>query len=400
MGASKWQLRKEGFFRELEKKLLAMQDLSVLIDSYSPDTPCDKIKGDFIGYLFSGIEWQFSEARRIRILEEQTKKVETVILDIQQGVKWRRKKKLRKWEARQKRIDKELDALKKSNIGQFLEHLQNIIHNLTWKSERVSCYRNTQSELDALKRSTRIKLDIAPENIQKTEFTVFGVMFILDPTHYRKIDTHKEETVGQHFSDSPFSLVSGTENGRSEEDVRGTIRHEHKHNILDGVPGFKTTHFPLERVKKCVAESNMKGINARKLLDNLREEIIAASEQAERVWEAGGDNDFWALRTAGRETAKMLEFLTEEQKKTSDKEWKGALDRVYRDIYREFHRIARYMKTALGVAREIGEPAREEAHLLFVLLRPSQYRHILSYLEYKYGKEKVREHLAKIQVTL
>lgn len=395
MSAPTWQLRKEGLLGELEKKLEAIQDLCALIDSYGPDTPCDKITGDFCGYLLFKIERQFREAKRIKILEKKSRKIDVIIAEFPMGAR-----ELQKQNARQKRVKEELDVLRKSDNGQFLEHLRGVVLDLLHKNTRVSTYRNVP---DALKQAIAAsKLAIAPEHIQKTEFTSFGVAFILEPAYYRKIDTHKEETVGQHFTGTPFSLVSGAENTRSEEDVRGTLRHEQKHNLLDGVSNIHKSSMPLAEVKKSVAARNVKRLEAKKLLDNLHEEIIAASEQAEKAWKSGSDDDFYALRTAGREASKMLAFLTEERLKVGNKdnkEWKSALMRIENDIRDKFRRIAGHMKASLAVAREIGEKATQDVHVLFVLLRPSQYRHILSYLEYKYGKEKVREHLAKIQVT-
>lgn len=279
----------------------------------------------------------------------------------------------------------------------------------------MSSYRDIRAKIDTLNPlifMPEIGRAIVAEHIQKMELTPFEISFILEPSYYRATDTYKEETVGLHFPGTPFSLISGVGKERSEEYVRGTLRHEQKHNLLDGASSIKRRGASLEEVKKGVSAESIKRLKAKEFLDDLWGEIIAASEQAERDWKSGGENDFDALRTAGREVSKMLAFLVEERSKEwseeDSKDWKSSLMRIEKDIALlriendirdKFCRIAGYMKKSLGVAREISEKATREVHVLFVLLRPSKYRHILSYLECRYGEEKVSEILGRMQVA-
>jgi hypothetical protein len=364
MGSLKRKLCRELLLKELELKLAVVRYLVALLATYDTDTSQDKINEGFSDFL-DEIEKIFEETQGTKVSKGESR-----------------------------------------SADEFLENLRGVVADLLRKSHQVSSYREIRAKIDAsnpLLFMPEMGRAIVAEHIQKTEFTPFEVSFILEPGYYRATDTHKEETVGLHFTGTPFSLISGMGKERSEECVRGTLRHEQKHNLLDGASSIQRKGASFEEIKKGVTAGSVEHMRAKEFLDGLRGEIVAASEQAERTWISGSRDDFDALRTAGREASKMIVFLAEERFKAEGmqdgEKWREELLRVENEIRDRFRGIAGHMKESLGVARELGGRATEDVHILFILLRPSQYRHILSYLECRYGEEKVREILEKMQVA-
>jgi len=318
---------------------------------------------------------------------------------------------------------------------EFLRQFEDIIKSLTKKNKYIKETTEDKAVADFIALKYNRKQGIDVDDVGEVSFGPFDIIL-----NFKKPD--KEKMAGRYFSGTPFIAIYEADKfkgpyGLYEKEI--TIRHEKIHNILDSV-GVSRALFgrSFDRFKQQLderqilkeqwaplpiienSEKMLRKIKPFHFIDEQYGEIIAAIEAARgtgfkrfspeeklayaiygrpKKEKISPEKEFYqttsAFATAGGSIIKISKYLKEKADKTDDDQMKKFLLELKKNTEQSFVKMVESIKDADEVSRLLGQEAREKVDTLFLILRPTQYRHIRGYLEHVYGKELIERRLAE-----
>lgn len=317
----------------------------------------------------------------------------------------------------QDKLGRQLAAYRQDDDVRFLSNIEQTIENLLEKNKYLHAVGfNKQAIVADLER---FGCPIPPEAVVKVKGTPFDAAIILKEGAYDEVAVRHSQ--GVHLRHTPYTLVRYTE---SREALGDVMAHERLHNLFDSAEGIRAPRASLgealrdrihslrffvhEKPMLLLAKNAAEAIVNKRpsfYLDNVQEELLAEAGAAhvagfglsgprkpERV---SADFIFAvnSLATAGRELEDLVTTLESAPAIAEYHEpwFEEACKKHADDIRRATVQLASELRKDFGITDRLGEEAGDELVGLLVLLRPSQYRHIERFLEYRHGKEAVQQ---------
>lgn len=348
-------------------------------------------------------------------------------------------------EAIERRLKKVSDwAKEKANaLGEqtFSDNLGKAIPMLIQKNKYIQALRIDRKKLeDGLSTAVRIRtatgansrLDFA--RMKDIIFEPFTITFILSTSYFDELvnsPSSKFKIGGFHLSNTVFNIVRDM---ADKKQLQALVDHEKLHGLVEGgIVGVEYDR-PSERIERefeqyeqrleqqstthdkvhAALRTNVKKFmilenSAQLLINELKEEILAQLESIELQplkkkgilsGQEGDSFDYHVRKgirgTVGAEMWKIVKLLQEKQETTQDNDIKQFCGRLIRDIKKNFNSMVEHVRDALAVSERISKDASLRVHGLCMILKPTQYRHIMKYLEYTYGKETVQQELTLV----
>ena len=219
---------------------------------------------------------------------------------------------------------------------------------------------------------------------------------------------------GMQLARSPIILIW---EGLNQETRDGIVRHERTHNMLDMTNYFSIHASELKFAKLGDAyvrgEKNDERDQAKKelgkifelgadnVIDMLHNELIASYREKERANDYYGKNtpiDLLssshfpisgevmgsAFGTAGAELGHIRGTLRLLMQSNGDNEFKEKCERFFNEMEEKNEKMIKILHESCALSLRIGADASLVLEGLLVMLRPSQWRHVMPYLEYRY----------------
>ena len=335
-------------------------------------------------------------------------------------------------------LDKALYALKEKadSLGEstFSDNLEKVTVTLADKNEHVySLWTNRkklEDELSATLRgdngNTNCRFDLT--RVKDFIFDPFNVSLVLSSSYFDQL-VKSPRTRGFHLKGTVFNFI------REHADpkyVRKVIDHEKLHGLVEGgvvgvayslpsgrlarefekyeKPQTDTATSPDEALIALTTRHMKKRAilqnSAELIINQIKEEILAVLESVElkplknTAKHLENPDDYFYLYaqkvvagTAGSEILRVVALLQEKQRTTTNEEIKNFCGRLAQDIKRSYCTMVVNVKNTLMVSERISRDAALRTHGLCMILKPTQYRYIMNYLKYKYGKETVQQEL-------
>jgi hypothetical protein len=331
-----------------------------------------------------------------------------------------------------------------ADVG-FLQLLGRTTEMLIEKNRLISGWREdgrVEQEVLAHLREESGK-EVKSTDLKEIRTRAFTVEAYVLPEAYDAIDIERSgasiDSLGFHLRNSPLSFIRVGPR-ETPGDLERTARHEGMHNLADGAMKMLMHRemtwefdFYMKELTKRRRGGRPRGdelerglevpaFQASAILDTAREELVAEMENAEAIGfrrksrkgrgreeelldDIFGKNsrkkgnpqheDFIdatsALATAGLDYRRAHDrFLSEAARYKKDPVSRALFEKKAEDLRDAVVRMVGHLSENFALAKEIGPEAQEELHQLAVLLPPSKYRHLRTYLEHKYGKERIR----------
>ncbi len=431
---SSWEKKRNEILESLERRVNLTEKLKERLDSITLDWANEKVERELLLFFENSLS-SFSEEtiERFSALEELIKKKEELekeLNDIGEIVEVYRRElteeEYRKMELSEKiRIEKletedAIEELCRDLDISFLLKLKRTIESLIEKNRYIEDIRReedpSREAIEDLLSSKHRRREIGRE-IKEVSFSAFDIVF--------DVEREDDRILGEYFKETPFIIIYNRDENDSPEK---TIEHERIHNFLDislrkksreetrlenwikyyeYLKERETNLDSLEREKRFI----MQMIDSLSLVDDQQEEIIAGMRRAkdedfgvsvarkELVKEDSDDTlaerkfeeTTGAFSTAGKTLRRICLYLKEKEEKEEDDKMKDFFSELRKNIEETFIRTVGEIKRLNEIALSLGEEAQKKLDILFLMLKPTQYRHIETYLNYLYGEERIRK---------
>ncbi len=316
----------------------------------------------------------------------------------------------------------------------YMTEVYSVIKSLVEKNEKIVGYKGDKDRVIKEAVSERFSSDaewredeiLTKEDVVDVVIDPFSASVVFESKAFDEID---EDASGLHMRESVFNYIRDSKDKNYVKDI---IRHENTHNILDGttiyagplsspdgalkgrltiitglMDGKISFPFSYSDAKKQRARERIMRLHASDLIDYTHEEILAGLDEAKKSGFRGEINmtpqeilrhvlnkkssvsvDFRrktsSFSTAGNQLSRAVEVIQKYKPHVKDSEVAEHLDLLEKGIMSSFVDMVERVKLILSFAETIGPEAEERADILFHILKPSTYRHIESYLDYKY----------------
>lgn len=299
-----------------------------------------------------------------------------------------------------------------SNIDvQFLLHTEKIINKLIDKNK----YIKETLEIGGEEKFKKDFLALEPERgknlleggeVKKITVEPFDVIMDINPLE-------KDGIFGRYFTGTPFIGVYKRKDAVFSRE--STVRHERIHNVLDHVEITRAYNSGIHRfdhlyksyqdmvakkapdvIIKC-RKDLLGRIKYYDMINENHEEIVAATERAETL---GFRNELFGLKinndekkkpsfsevarslaTAGFEMAIADDKLGAYSKGEKNAEVRKTISDLRRNFRNGVVNMSEQMRRSLAIANAMDSETREKVYMLLMMLPPSKYGHIKTYLE-------------------
>lgn len=421
---------KELIFEKLEKKIAIIKHIKQLIDQTNAAEEISDVNKRFDEY-FEEVFSQYPEARekkeKIDILWEKAHTIHErleVFSGKEENFSKEEEAEIENLKKAQDKLFAEMDVLKVDEEVCFLASLQN---GMACLEEKFSSLREME-ESDALlmaelEKALFFSIDddevgsrLDPRSIKHMAIDEFDVKVVFDKMYFTKQLAQKDKyVVGLHYAGTPFIAIRENANN-----IPLTVEHEKIHNILDGFfpkNNYDPSHLlkmylensssaeehSKQTIEQAIEKEKISTITPQALIDNLHEEMIADIDRVEAHLLNDGIVEF---STAEVEVDDMKKLLIAIERNSDDEDVKKHCLFLKEGIEKAFRRAARLMREALFISQNLGNEV--EVHALLVLLKPSKWRHIKSYLasrhntsvhEFSFKLKELQEKFNKNRVT-
>jgi hypothetical protein len=268
--------------------------------------------------------------------------------------------------------------------------------------------------------------DFSKEDVVRTESDAFSTIFVIKDDAWQKAGRNLKNF--GYFKSGTNCIFINESTDSSEDDWERTVRHERTHNTLDGI----VTHTPVdpsvrlrsgikrlerlhsqkipESILEYEADKLMSPHSLRRIIDSVHNELLA-------YFESDGDNTLntigseemkeslkgalsgidssrselllrlGSLSTAGkqlREAVVLLRDLPKVLKEVGLTEKAQEYSDTYKKLIETFDNLILESRSNYVLAEQLGPEALADRRALLYVLKPSQYRHIATYLTSKY----------------
>ena len=272
---------------------------------------------------------------------------------------------------------------------------------------------------------------IDKDKIKDIIINPFNITIILEEEYFeilnQKINIDKGENILGFHPIGIFNIVKWNKNSK---DLSFIIQHENFHSLLEGFLPFEPSPFAelknaLENVdilkKLNVSPSIIEDAEQRKrrvlnytvsdIIDRLHEELLADIDSIEyftihgdlhqvklladmdiverfefllgEFYKKGIERKYKGINTAKMEILDIKRLLEEAMKNETDTDILKQMRQLYMGIDKAFNRVIVFMNKFLFISHYTKDTSK--IHDLFVILKPSKFHHIETYLRYCYG---------------
>lgn len=318
----------------------------------------------------------------------------------------------------------EQDLILSDKDVRFLSCLESVIQNLVGKNRTINTIKGDRSKIDDQIRNTRRYGQFDWSQVAREEWTPFHLALVFNPEYFKSFFSVGEGVKGFHMSGSVINMIKGRNNRHLEDEV---IRHEALHNLVDGriypridpkiirrriakLKGLQKLGLPppiLQNQASLITELPAFIVNSS------QEEILASFETIiNRNFLSPVDNFIQSIvgksyistadhdhkdrfktftdlfQTAGHHIRMCVDILEEEIAINKGTPLEDMCRGVLNRLSEKWVDMIEQMQSDVNYAKTLGEEASRAAHLYLFLAQPSEFRHLRSFLEYKYGKKK------------
>jgi hypothetical protein len=440
-----WESRREKILDDLERNVGLMADFRSAIDGIPDDLPHADVENRLTA---AAVEV------RNRFPEESLKRFEEYrqCLDGLNRLKERKDDDLETAGASFIELTDRRRAFEaRADVG-FLHLLDRTTEMLIKKNEIIAGWRQDgRVEQEVLKRLREESgKEVRPTDLKEIRTRAFTIeVYVLPEAYDAATAEHgggSADSLGYHLRNSPMSFIRAGSD-QKPRDLERTARHERMHNLADGVAPmlmrrWTTTSdfdFYMDELTKRRRGGRRKGdelakglsdetFQAPTILDASREELVAEMENAEAVGfrrgplrKRGREEDMLsviycdgrkkepalpheefmaatgALATAGADYRRAHgRFLSEAARRKKDPVGKAQFEKKAAELREAVITMVRHLAENFALATAIGPEAQEELHQLAILIPPSKYRYLRTYLEHAHGKAKI-EHVERAE---
>lgn len=335
---------------------------------------------------------------------------------------------------RQEDVLDEISFLKEKDIDlEFLKNLDEAAKDLINKNKYIKEILAKNGKEAFIEEFLSKCQEIMPsEEIPKKEsfneviVGPFSVIFSLKEEKKKE----NEITLGSHFCKTPFIALWNFDKSSTEKEKESLIWHEKVHNYLatvslrESFKGFRHFERRLKKCQKLINEGQepetiereketLKESKVSDFINEQHEEIVAEISSKKEVLSAitkhklrregykGEFNsteviDFLGFEglckefsTAGFKIKEASKNLEKEAKAAESEEIKEICLNLKEELEKELIKVAKNIISAKRISEHLGREAEEKIEFLFLILKPTQYRHIDNYLKHIYGKEEI-----------
>ena len=263
------------------------------------------------------------------------------------------------------------------------------------------------------------------DDISEIINTPYDAAFVVKKDSYDR--SLRPKSSGYFIRGTPYIFVKEND---MDTNFQFTLEHERTHNMLEGVTEIENSD-PSKEVRKdrqrnaqftrlksghLMEESLMSKYDgtlfAHQMLDKCHDEFVAAfdfarahdfkyrphdEDEDERLVAQVFGKDEEALfreaslatRTVGHHFNLLLAELAELKKEVVSPELKNTIDNQILSLKQCYLDTVGIVEQTQYVSESLGDDVENDLEMLIMLLKPSQYRHLDSYLEAKYSKERI-----------
>lgn len=306
-------------------------------------------------------------------------------------------------------LRQEISELQTNPNVKFLVDIQSIGRSLRRKAVKVAQMKDEYMTDKDKFFDSFLPDGAAADSVSEVTFLPFEVRFFM-----KKIDVSGEPKLGGfHVPEPPMSFI---EEGSFSED---SARHESLHNILDG--SLELEHrrniFTLVDLVRIVHKDDPPDVVIKEVLelikspylelDNVRNEFMAQFDEAfKNGFFTGIKKDPFAydsekefregilssLSTAGHDITEVKKSFLRFADNINDAEAQEKIRNYVTAIDGAVLKTLHFLNDSFEIAKRLeDESAVDYLRAACFVLKPSQYRHLESYLEYKYGETKIMD---------
>ncbi len=439
-----WENREREILESLSFRVETAEELKKTIEEVTLDQSNEEVS-DHLEDCFQKIQSRFpretiDDFQRLLELEKELKEIEIELLEMekkidedtsetdQQTVKTHEEK----FNEQVKKREEYNQLLANLDIS-FLQKIKRIIENLIKKNEYIKKILEDREEPRDKATALFLKTEdiIKKDDIDKVSFEPFSIIFDVKKPRNSNVG-------GSYFLKTPFIAIYNSEGINEEPNKELKLEHEKTHNFLEAaeygkdIIGFnflKRCLNPWQKSKKLsegvreVLKEMIKKTKYFHLINSEHGEISATIEQFVQSEFGALSSEEKILRnvfgrairknserksfldivdnfaTAGSKMKEISEYLEDKIREERDEEIKDFLLKLRRDIEDGFVRVGKDIEEVIKITQFLGEDAKEKVNILFLMLLPTQYRHIKSYLRYTYGEELISEAERKARIV-
>ncbi len=423
-----WENREREILESLSLRVETAEELKKTIEAVTLEQSNEEVS-DHLEDCFQKLQSRFPREtidnfQRLLQLEEELKEIEIELLEAEEEFdedisEADKKIEIEKVNQRLEKYNEHIKLLENLDV-RFLQKIKRIIENLIRKNKYIGEVLEDRDIIVNTFLSLKTIQDegIERDDIDKVSFEPFSIIF--------NIQKSNNKFKGSCFRGTPFIAVCGTER-IEESDKELILEHEKTHNFLEGAElgqnvitfgHLKRRLSTWEKFKdisprgmKEKQREMIKKIKYFHLINNEHEEISAAIKQfmqsgfkplsikekeIRAIFGMSTKRKTFSMTighfsTAGAKMKEISKYLEDKIGEEDDEEIKGFLLELKRDVEEGFTKVGEDIEEVIKITQFLGKDAKEKVNILFLMLLPTQYRHIKSYLRYTYGEELMSE---------
>ncbi len=438
-----WESRKETLIEGLNGRVDTLLEARKLIEAFPNDVTTEQIKSSFETFTHRVTD-ELSESsqkklQQMRDLDSEAQKLRELWHTPEEDTEdySPTSEDLKKWEATDEQLSLLLGEywqLAKDEPAFFAQNLHKIADNLTQRHERLSQLITTEDRLAYVRRVIDEESGLSdPQGVLSIERHPFDLTVTMTAAGYEQT-TDEKDSYGRY---TPGGVILIKQRNQKEQDI--TLRHEQVHSLLEGAPGVidYSPQLPLAGLRsqyrlieqystnEAFAEQKerfferVERLNADSMVNALQGEVLAFlgsvdhHQLLQRLdgiyaksyvhYMAGGGRakmSSWKLTlfkeyaklfaTAGNNVGEVFIELDDLAQEVKFPAAQKKLFTVQKEVQEKFTAMIEQIAVGLRVAEKIGGEASDVVDGALHILRPTQYHHLRSLLEHRYGAEQVQ----------
>jgi hypothetical protein len=278
----------------------------------------------------------------------------------------------------------------------------------------IDLYMNVCGVIESLDARSRAARELPEEDIVKlsAKWSGFGksghqgarrTQFGIEVEYELSKMRNRPKGIDGLFYERPGMIVVFSDGDQQASEM--TRRHERVHALLAGAFDFSSVLEPAERISAfntLISQMNRKdgslrGFNKFKrdfnptvVVDETHEEVLAQLHNSLDSLASGGESCYCAeLSTAGHFIDSVSNHLVAQSEKVYDQTYQREIVRTGTDIQALFQKQVTALRQAHFIATLLSPESVREIEALAIALLPSQWHHIYSYLEYRFGRDSI-----------
>ncbi|MBI2459808.1 MAG: hypothetical protein HYV53_04685 [Parcubacteria group bacterium] len=395
--------KKENILENLKNKVDAVKQIKDIIETSSLEDSPGEVSKRFENFktdIFARYPNALEFLNQIKNIEERIDNIERkIILELDPDDN---EPEIQIFEEEQSKLFRQIDSIKKAGADD-LDFLQRIDKGVNALEKKFLYVRNNQGNkpeiIAQFGKSVGSSENLDQTKVESIIIGPFSITIILEKNYYKKLISN--EKTGMHINKTVFNVIKHSDS----RTVSMIARHENIHNLLDGFSGdirYPSQKFQIDlqgllspkgsdlnEKEKDILESTPNGV-----VDELRDELLADVGEIEancmKPFYSNKKRAYVGINSALSEVEKINSLMKNfPGSYFPNEKIKKYFIKFVSALNMKFDYTAQLMRQALFVANRT--ETLEEIHSLLLLLKPSKYHHIQSYLSH-FHPEKTNEY--------